>query len=331
MEQDTGALPRHCARLAVRARPTVPPRTKAQQQRLSRRTTPAASSTTLMVPDTTGVLPACPVRRASEPLADYFGRLQVFTDTVAAAKAQQEAAEAERQRLANEAAAQTQQTVEADAAARDQQNAASTESLIHSESQWTTFLQGMIFVPSDAQADPTPAEAERTHLANLMLGMMRGIMWNNTLLQAHLRTERQQRQKYQQDIAYREVAGVYAGEGTSIRGDYVGTSIAAIAMLRLGEEEEEDPYCETGEGLRGSLPELTWRRRVRSAARLHEDEEDLPSSLIGCGVDGGWPPCCDLHTETVRERQRMAARGRGFNECSGEKRRRGGGGEESQQ
>ncbi|GBG76720.1 hypothetical protein CBR_g22939 [Chara braunii] len=31
--------------------------------------------------------------------------------------------------------------------------------------------------------------------------MMRGIMWNNTLLQAHLRTERQQRQKYQQDIA----------------------------------------------------------------------------------------------------------------------------------
>ncbi|GBG82808.1 hypothetical protein CBR_g36339 [Chara braunii] len=125
----------------------------------------------------------------------------VFTDTVAAAKAQQEVAEAERQRLANEAAAQAQQTPEADAAARDQRNAASTESLIHSESQWTTFLQGMIFVPSDAQADPTPAEAERTHLANLMLGMMRGIMWNNTLLQAHLRTERQQRQKYQQDIA----------------------------------------------------------------------------------------------------------------------------------
>ncbi|GBG82316.1 hypothetical protein CBR_g34600 [Chara braunii] len=127
-------------------------------------------------------------------------KFKVFIDAVAAAKAQQEAAEAERQRLANEAAAQAQQTAEADAAARDQRNAASTESLIHSGSQWTTFLQGMIFVPSDAQADPTPAEAERTHLANLMLGMMRGIMWNNTLLQAHLRTERQQRQKYQQDI-----------------------------------------------------------------------------------------------------------------------------------
>ncbi|GBG92907.1 hypothetical protein CBR_g57726 [Chara braunii] len=59
----------------------------------------------------------------------------------------------------------------------------------------------MIFVPSDPQADPTPAEAQKTHLANLMPDMMRGIMWNNTLLQAHLRTERLQRQKYQQDIA----------------------------------------------------------------------------------------------------------------------------------
>ncbi|GBG62792.1 hypothetical protein CBR_g32381 [Chara braunii] len=128
------------------------------------------------------------------------GTSSVFTDAVAAAKAQQEAAEAERQRLANEAATQAQQTAEADAAAQDQRNAASTESLIHSESQWTSFLQGMIVVPSDAQADPTLAEAERTHLANLMLGMMRGIMWSNTLLQAHLRTKRQQRQKYQQDI-----------------------------------------------------------------------------------------------------------------------------------
>ncbi|GBG61711.1 hypothetical protein CBR_g23226 [Chara braunii] len=200
-EQDTGALPRRSARLAVRTRSVVPPQTKYQQQRLSKRTTPAASSTALTVPVTTGVLPACPVQGTLEPLADYLGRLQVFTDAVATAKAQQEAAEAERQRLANEAAAQAQQTAEADAAARDRRNAASTESLIHSENQWTTLLQGMIFVPMDAQADPTPAEAERSNLANLLLGMMRGIMWNNTLLQAHLRTERQQRQKHQQDVA----------------------------------------------------------------------------------------------------------------------------------
>ncbi|GBG66229.1 hypothetical protein CBR_g57832 [Chara braunii] len=134
-EQDTGALPRRSARLGVRAQPVVPPRTKAQQQRLSRRTTPAASSTALTVPVTTGVLPACPVRGTLEPLADYLGRLQVFTDAVATAKAQQEAAEAERQRLANETAAQAQHTAEADAAARDQRNAASTESLIHSYHQ----------------------------------------------------------------------------------------------------------------------------------------------------------------------------------------------------
>ncbi|GBG84374.1 hypothetical protein CBR_g38346 [Chara braunii] len=129
-EQDTGALPRRSARLAVRSRSVVPPRTKYQQQRLSKRTTPAASSTALTVPVTTGVLPACSVQGTLEPLADYLGRLQVFTDVVATAKAQQEAAEAERQRLANEAAAQAQQTAEADVAARDRRNAASTESLI---------------------------------------------------------------------------------------------------------------------------------------------------------------------------------------------------------
>ncbi|GBG65090.1 hypothetical protein CBR_g49453 [Chara braunii] len=126
---------------------------------------------------------------------------QVFTDAVATAKAQQEVAEAERQRLANEVAAQAQQTAEADAAARDRRNAASTESLIQNENQWATLLQGMIFVPTDVQADLTQVEAERSNLATLMLSMTRGVMWNNKLLQAHLRTERQQRQKHQQDMA----------------------------------------------------------------------------------------------------------------------------------
>ncbi|GBG91653.1 hypothetical protein CBR_g52689 [Chara braunii] len=204
VEQDTGALPRRSARLAVRTRPAVPPRSKYQQQRLSKWTTQAASSTALTVPVLTGVLPACPVQGAQEPLADYLGRLQVFTDAVAAAKVQQEAAEAERQRLANEAAAQAQQTAEADAAARDRRNAASTESMIQHEKQWTTLLEGMFFVPTEAQAAPTQAaptqaEGERSNLATLMLSVMRGVMWNNKLLQAHLLAERQQRQKYQQE------------------------------------------------------------------------------------------------------------------------------------
>ncbi|GBG80225.1 hypothetical protein CBR_g30592 [Chara braunii] len=116
-----------------------------------------------------------------EQQRDYLQRVQAFTDAVATAKAQEEA-EAERQRLAKEAAAQAQQTAEDDAAARDQRNAASTESLIHNENQWTTILEGMIFVPSAEQADPTLAEVERTHLANVMLTMMRAIMWNNTML-----------------------------------------------------------------------------------------------------------------------------------------------------
>ncbi|GBG63471.1 hypothetical protein CBR_g38089 [Chara braunii] len=183
-----------------RSRPNDGSAHQYQQQRLSRRTTPAASSTATAVPVTTGTLPACPVQGASEPLSAYLQRLQAFTDAVATAKAQQEAAEAERQRLANEAAAQTQWTAEADAAARDRRNAASTESLIQNENQWTTLLQGMIVVPTDAQADPTPAEAERSNLANLMLSVMRGVMWNNKLLQAHLLTELQHRQNQQQDI-----------------------------------------------------------------------------------------------------------------------------------
>ncbi|GBG61443.1 hypothetical protein CBR_g21788 [Chara braunii] len=122
-------------------------------------------------------------------------------NAVAAAKAQQEAAEAERQRLANEAAAQAQQTAEADAVARDRRNAASTESLIACENQWTTLLQGMFFVPTETQTEPTQEEAERSNLATVMLNVMRGVMWNNKLLQAHLHAERQQRQQYQQDLA----------------------------------------------------------------------------------------------------------------------------------
>ncbi|GBG69825.1 hypothetical protein CBR_g4654 [Chara braunii] len=194
--QDTGALPRRSARIAVRARPAVPPR----QKKLSRRTTPAASSTALMVQDATGDHPAYPVRGANEPAADYRGRLLAFSEAVAAVEARKEIAEAERQRLANEAAAEAQRTTETDAATRDRRNASSTESLIACEHQWTTILQHMIFVPSEVQADPTPAEAERSNLANLLLGMMRGIMWNNTLLHSHLRTDATQRQTYKNDI-----------------------------------------------------------------------------------------------------------------------------------
>ncbi|GBG88912.1 hypothetical protein CBR_g48524 [Chara braunii] len=201
MEQDTWALPRCSARLAVRTRPLVPPRTKAQQQRLSKRTTSTTSSTVMTVPVTTGVLPACPVQGAGEPLAAYLQRVQAFTDAVATAKAQEEATEVEREQLANEAAALTQQTAEADAVVRDKRNAMCMESLTMNESQWTTMLQGMLFVSSDTQADPTPAEEERSNLANLMINMMRAIMWNNTMLMVQIHEGRQLRQIQQNDSA----------------------------------------------------------------------------------------------------------------------------------
>ncbi|GBG77250.1 hypothetical protein CBR_g23578 [Chara braunii] len=202
-EQSTGVLPRCSARLAVRSHSALPPRPKYQQQRRSRRTTPAASSTSAAtaVPSTARTFPACPVQGDHETLAAYVQRVQAFTDAIVTAKAQQEAAKAECQRLAQEAATQAQRTAEADAMARDKRNAASTESLIQNETQWTTLLQGMIFVPTDEQADPTPAEAERSNMANLMLGMMRAVMWNNTMLQAHLLADRPLRQKQQQDTA----------------------------------------------------------------------------------------------------------------------------------
>ncbi|GBG76161.1 hypothetical protein CBR_g21910 [Chara braunii] len=200
-EQDTGALPQHSARLAVRSHSVVPPRTKYQQQQLSRRTTPAASSTATAVPVTTGALPACPVQGAHEPLSDYLQRVQAFTNAVATAKAQQEAAEAGRQRLANEAAAQAQRIAEADVMVRDKRNAISMESLTQNESHWTTLLQGMLFEPSDERAEPTPAEAERSNLADLMLNVMRAVMWTNTMLTVQIHEGRQLRQAEQKDAA----------------------------------------------------------------------------------------------------------------------------------
>ncbi|GBG72454.1 hypothetical protein CBR_g12028 [Chara braunii] len=127
--------------------------------------------------------------------------LDVVKDAVAAAEAQQAAAEAERQRLANEVTAEAQRTAETNEAARNRRNAANMESLIASEHQWTTLLQYMIFVPTGTQAEPTQAEAEKSNLATVMLNVMRGVMWNNKLLQAHLHADRQQRQQYQQDRA----------------------------------------------------------------------------------------------------------------------------------
>ncbi|GBG78528.1 hypothetical protein CBR_g27753 [Chara braunii] len=151
-----------------------------------------------------GIPPMRDVEHSIQLVPDYpayLQRVQAFTDAVATAKAHEEAAEAERQRLVSEAATQAQQTAEADAVMRDKRNAICMESLTMNESQWTTLLQGMLFVPSDTQADPTPAEEEMSNLANLMMNMMRAIMWNNTMLMVQIHEGRQLRQIQQNDYA----------------------------------------------------------------------------------------------------------------------------------
>ncbi|GBG61074.1 hypothetical protein CBR_g18666 [Chara braunii] len=242
MGQDTGALPRRSARLAVRTRPVVPPRPK---QRLSKRKTPAASSTAMTVPVATGVLPTCPVQGDGEPLATYLQRVQAFTDAVATAKAQEEAAEAERQRLANEAAAQAQQTAEADAVVRDKRNAICMESLTMNESQWTTLLQGMLVVPSETQADPTPAEEERSNLANLMLNMMRAIMWNNTMLMVQIHEARQPRQIQQNDSAALTTAVRTAATHQQQQQQLLNTTTARVNNIEA--KASAAPGCTTDE------------------------------------------------------------------------------------
>ncbi|GBG63940.1 hypothetical protein CBR_g39944 [Chara braunii] len=59
----------------------------------------------------------------------------------------------------------------------------------------------MLFEPSDEHAELTPAEAERSNLANLMLTMMRAVMWNNTMLTVQIHEGRQLRQTQQKDAA----------------------------------------------------------------------------------------------------------------------------------
>ncbi|GBG74513.1 hypothetical protein CBR_g18923 [Chara braunii] len=175
-------------------------------------------------------------------LSDVW-RVQAFKDAVATAKAQQEAAEAERQRLAQEEAAQAQRTAEADATARDKRNAAGTESLIQNESRWTALLQGMIFVPTEEQADLTPAEAERSNLANLMLCMMRAVMWNNTMQIAHAQTGRQLRQTQQRESATLTAAICAAAQHQQRQQQLLASTITRVNSIEA--KPSAAPGCTT--------------------------------------------------------------------------------------
>ncbi|GBG85202.1 hypothetical protein CBR_g39767 [Chara braunii] len=166
-----------------------------------------------------------------------------ITDAAATAKAQQEAAEAERQRLAHEAAAQAQRTAKADATAQDKRNAASAEFLIQNENQWTALLQGMTFVPTDEQADPTLAEVERSNLANLILCMMRAVMWNNTMQTVHVHTGRQLKQTQQRESSTLTVAIRAAAQHQQQQQQLLASTITSVNNIKA--KPSAAPGCTT--------------------------------------------------------------------------------------
>ncbi|GBG73320.1 hypothetical protein CBR_g13039 [Chara braunii] len=106
------------------------------------------------------------------------------------AKERQDAAEADKQRLAAEAAAHAQQQVEAAQLATDQPNADSVELLISQQDQWTAVLNGMRYVPV-AGAEPTTVQQERQNLADILLNTMRAVIRNSSMGELHSRSTQQ--------------------------------------------------------------------------------------------------------------------------------------------
>ncbi|GBG65581.1 hypothetical protein CBR_g51463 [Chara braunii] len=135
-------------------------------------------------------LPVCPVQGPNESITDYLQRAQTYTATLTLAKERQDAAEADKQRLAAEAAAQAQRQAEAEQLAADKLNADSADLLIAQHDQWAAVLNGMRYVPV-AGAEPTAVQQERHNLADILLCTMRAVIWNSTMGDLHSRSTRQ--------------------------------------------------------------------------------------------------------------------------------------------
>ncbi|GBG80829.1 hypothetical protein CBR_g31385 [Chara braunii] len=103
----------------------------------------------------------------------------------------------------------------------------------------------MFFVPSETQAEPRQAEPERSNLATVMLNVMRGVMWNNKLLQAHLHVERQQRQQYQQDLTAVTAAFRDAATQQQQQQQLLNSTIARINSIEA--KASVAPGCTTDE------------------------------------------------------------------------------------
>ncbi|GBG71228.1 hypothetical protein CBR_g8530 [Chara braunii] len=116
--------------------------------------------------------------------------MQDYTVALTRVKEQQEAAAAERLRLAEEAAAQTRCQAEADQLAIDQLNADSAELVSASQAQWTAVLNGMRYVPVPG-SEPTTVQQERQDLADILLDTMRAVIWNSTMGELHSQSTQQ--------------------------------------------------------------------------------------------------------------------------------------------
>ncbi|GBG89301.1 hypothetical protein CBR_g49010 [Chara braunii] len=135
-------------------------------------------------------LPVCPVQGPNESITDYIQRVKTYTGSLTLARERQDAAEAEKQRLAAEAAAQAQRQAEAEQLATDKLNADSADLLISQHDQWAAVLNGMRYVPV-AGADPMAVQQERQNLADILLCTMRALIWNSTMGALHSRSTRQ--------------------------------------------------------------------------------------------------------------------------------------------
>ncbi|GBG77758.1 hypothetical protein CBR_g24205 [Chara braunii] len=189
--QATEQQPRRSKRIADRQQQPQPAVRQQPQTSTHMANTPnSGTSSETSTSSNAEPLPVCPVQGPTESITDYIQRVQTYTAALTLAKERQDAAEADKQRLAAEAAAQAQRQAEVEQLATDKLNADSAELLISQQDQWTPVLNRMRYVPV-AGAEPTAVQQERQNLADILLNTMRAVIWNSTKGKLHSRSTRQ--------------------------------------------------------------------------------------------------------------------------------------------
>ncbi|GBG69523.1 hypothetical protein CBR_g4359 [Chara braunii] len=192
--------PRRSKRIADHQQRQQPPVPQPPQASTQMANTPhSGSSSEGSTASNAEPLPVCPARGSNEPLPNFIQRMQDYTAALTQVKEQQEAAAAERLRLAEEAAAQTRRQAEADQLAIDQLNAGSAEVVSANQAQWTAVLNGMRYVPAPG-SEPTTVQQERHDLADILLHTMRAVIWNSSMGELHSRSTLQLQHDLSQNV-----------------------------------------------------------------------------------------------------------------------------------